>query len=51
MTGYLPREITSRLAQAVRRRPVVVLSALRQTGKSTLVQHKPSLAEGRAKSV
>jgi predicted AAA+ superfamily ATPase len=36
MTGYLPREITPRLARALRRLPVAVLSGLRQSGKSTL---------------
>ena len=48
MTDYLPREITSRLELALRRLPVVVLSGLRQTGKSTLLQRESSLATGRA---
>ena len=48
MTHYLAREITPRLLQALRRLPVVVLSGLRQTGKSTLLQHEPGLTEGRA---
>jgi predicted AAA+ superfamily ATPase len=48
MTDYLPREITPRLVQALRRLPVVVLSGLRQTGKSTLLQRESSLAAGRA---
>jgi len=47
MTDYLPREITARLVQALRRLPVVVLSGLRQTGKSTLLQREESLAGGR----
>ncbi len=47
MTDYLPREITPRLVQALRRLPVVVLSGLRQTGKSTLLQREQSLATGR----
>lgn len=47
MTEYLPREITPRLVQAVRRLPVVVLSGLRQAGKSTLLQREKSLAAGR----
>ncbi len=47
MTDYLAREIAPRLAQALRRIPVVVLSGLRQTGKSTLLQHEPSLVSGR----
>lgn len=47
MTDYLPREIASRLERALRQLPVVVLSGLRQTGKSTLLQRKKSLATGR----
>lgn len=48
MTGYLPREITPRLARAMRQLPVLVLSGLRQTGKSTLLQNEPGLAHGHA---
>lgn len=48
MTDFLPREITPRLGQAMRRLPVVVLSGLRQAGKSTLVQREESIASGRA---
>lgn len=47
MTDYLPREITPRLVKALERLPVVVLSGLRQTGKSTLLQHEESIASGR----
>ncbi|MBM4040447.1 MAG: ATP-binding protein [Planctomycetes bacterium] len=47
MTHYLPRELTQRLAKALHRLPVVVLSGLRQTGKSTLLQREESLAAGR----
>jgi len=47
MTNYLPREIAYRLEQALRLLPVVVLSALRQTGKSTLLQREESLTTGR----
>jgi hypothetical protein len=47
MTRYRPREITRRLQRALRQLPVVVLSGLRQTGKSTVLQHEPALAEGR----
>ena len=47
MTDYLPREITSRLAKALKGLPVVVLSGLRQTGKSTLLQCEESIAAGR----
>jgi predicted AAA+ superfamily ATPase len=44
MTVYLPREITLRLERALRLLPVVVLSGLRQTGKSTLLQNEMALA-------
>lgn len=37
MTDYVPRELAPRLEQALRQMPVVVLSGLRQTGKSTLL--------------
>ncbi|MBX3744927.1 MAG: ATP-binding protein [Verrucomicrobiae bacterium] len=47
MTGYLDREIVVRLESAARRLPVVVLSGLRQAGKSTLLQNEPGLARGR----
>jgi predicted AAA+ superfamily ATPase len=46
MTGYLGREITPRLLRAMRQLPVVVLSGLRQTGKSTLLQNEAGLAHG-----
>lgn len=44
MTGYLPRELATRLTNAKRQLPVVVLSGLRQTGKSTMLQNEPDLA-------
>ena len=47
MTEYLPREIAPRLEQAMRVLPVAVLSGLRQTGKSTMLQREESLATGR----
>jgi hypothetical protein len=47
MTDYLPREIVPRLVRALRHLPVVVLSGLRQTGKSTSLHHEPGLAAGR----
>src|SRR5437016_1364413 len=47
MTDYLPREITGRVLQALRRMPVVVLSGLRQAGKSTMLQSEAALAAGR----
>ena len=46
MTDYLSREITARLRRALKQLPVVVLSGLRQTGKSTLLQREPGLARG-----
>ncbi|HRY50413.1 MAG TPA: ATP-binding protein [Candidatus Paceibacterota bacterium] len=46
MTTYLPREITSRLERALRQLPVIVLSGLRQAGKSTLLQNESSLVNG-----
>ena len=46
MTGYLAREITPRLERALRQLPVVVLSGLRQSGKSTLLQNEAGLARG-----
>lgn len=46
MTGYLSREITPRLERALRQLPVVVLSGLRQSGKSTLLQNEAGLARG-----
>jgi predicted AAA+ superfamily ATPase len=46
MTSYLAREITPRLERALRQLPVMVLSGLRQTGKSTLLQNEAALARG-----
>lgn len=46
MTGYLSREIVPRIERALRQLPVVVLSGLRQTGKSTLLQNEASLCRG-----
>ncbi len=43
MTNYLPREIAKRLERALQLLPVVVLSGLRQSGKSTLLQNEPTL--------
>ena len=48
MTSYLPREITPRLVRALRSLPVVVLSGLRQSGKSTLLQNEDGLSRGHA---
>src|SRR5262245_52716377 len=41
MTEYLPREIGPRLSDAIRRMPVVVVSGMRQTGKSTMLGKDP----------
>lgn len=45
MTEYLLREITPRLERAQRQLPVIVVSGLRQAGKSTLLQNEPALAK------
>jgi len=42
---YRPREIAPRLIEALGRLPVVVLSGLRQTGKSTLLTHDPGFSQ------
>ena len=47
MTDYLPRELMPRLLRALQHLPVVVLSGLRQTGKSTLLQQEPELTHSR----
>src|SRR4030081_2832728 len=43
MTHFLPRELIPRLDQALKRMPVVVLSGLRQSGKSTLLTEEHEL--------
>ena len=48
MTDYQPREIMPRLLRALRHLPIVVLSGLRQVGKSTLLQREQPLVEGHA---
>jgi len=48
MTRYLPREIAPRLERALGQLPVIVVSGLRQSGKSTLLQNEPALARGHA---
>ena len=48
MTKYLSRQITPRLERALRQRPMLVLSGLRQSGKSTLLQNEPALVRGHA---
>ncbi|MBF0479195.1 MAG: ATP-binding protein [Candidatus Omnitrophica bacterium] len=43
MTTYQKREIASSIVSAVESMPVVVLSGMRQTGKSTLIKNLPEL--------
>jgi hypothetical protein len=47
MTTYRTRDLVPRLEQALAEMPVVVLTGLRQTGKSMLLQHEPGLASRR----
>jgi len=47
MTGYLDREISSRVREALRDMPVVVLTGLRQCGKSTFLRNDPALKKRR----
>jgi len=47
MTAYRPRALSTRLAEALADMPVVVMTGMRQTGKSTLLQQDAMLA-GRA---
>jgi len=44
MTGYRPREIGKVVVDALKSMPVVVLSGMRQTGKSTLLLNQPQIA-------
>src|SRR2546425_4807927 len=41
--AFRPREITSELLRALASLPAVVLTGLRQSGKSTLLQNEPHL--------
>lgn len=43
MTRYRPREITPSLIDALEDMPVVVLTGIRQAGKTTLLQKEPGL--------
>ena len=47
MTNYQPREITRTLIESLENMPVVVLSGMRQTGKSTLLLNQPQLKKRR----
>jgi predicted AAA+ superfamily ATPase len=44
MTEYVPREIVSLISQALQELPVVVLTGLRQSGKTTLLTRDKALA-------
>ncbi len=44
---YHPREIRTLLERLLKQTPVVVVSGLRQSGKSTSLRHEPVLVEGR----
>lgn len=44
---YHPREITRRIVQALDSMPVVVLTGMRQVGKTTLIHTEPALAHRR----
>ncbi len=45
MTAYKPRALHTPLAKALADMPVVVMTGMRQTGKSTLLQHDAALAK------
>lgn len=45
MTSILRREMTARLLSASRKMPVIVVSGLRQTGKSTLLRDDPEMSK------
>ncbi len=47
MISYRKRELGHLLRQTLRQSPVTVISGLRQSGKSTLLQHESGVAEGR----
>lgn len=40
MTGYFQRDLASTVVKALRSMPVVVITGLRQTGKTTFLQHE-----------
>jgi len=47
MTAYKPREISKVITEALENMPVVVLSGMRQAGKSTLLLNQPELRNRR----
>lgn len=47
MISYRKRELGHLVRQTLRQTPVTVISGLRQSGKSTFLEHEPGVAEGR----
>jgi predicted AAA+ superfamily ATPase len=47
MTAYLTRDITSTVLSALKDMPVVVITGMRQTGKTTLLRHEHKLEHRR----
>lgn len=47
MTEYVPRELTHLVERALATLPVVVITGLRQAGKTTFLRHTPSLRHHR----
>lgn len=47
MTEYLERELTSTVLSAIREMPVVVITGMRQTGKTTFLQRQPEFGKRR----
>jgi len=47
MTEYVPRDIAAQIQAALAEMPVVVLTGLRQTGKSTFLRREPALGQRR----
>ena len=47
MTGYISRDIAGTIWGALKEMPVVVLTGMRQTGKSTFLQEEPGLKKRR----
>lgn len=45
MTGYRRRELGAAARAALAEMPVVVVTGLRQAGKSTFLQHEPGLGQ------
>ena len=47
MTGYYSRDIGGLVSKALSEMPVVVVTGMRQTGKTTLLQRQPGLRDRR----